>query len=170
VASARPGQASGVPTVTTSIDLRAPVNRVWDLVSDPQRLPDWVSIHAGFPDGAPAALEEGTTFKQELRMAGQDVEVTWTVEELKEGESLVWSGEGPMGATARTRYALEDVGDGSTRFDYENTYDLPGGILGKVAGKVAEGGAEGEAETSLEKLKTLVEAEGDTPAPGNAPS
>ena len=154
-----------MPTVTTSIDLRAPINRVWDLVTDPQRLPDWVSIHAGFPDGAPAALEEGTSFKQQLKMGGQDVEVTWTVEQLKEGEELVWSGEGPMGATARTRYALKDLGVSppEVRFEYENSYDLPGGPIGKVVGKVAEGGAEGEAEKSLDKLKTLVEAEGDTP-------
>ena len=154
-----------MPTVTTSIDLRAPLNRVWDLVTDPQRLPDWVTIHAGFPDGAPAALEQGTTFKQQLKMAGQDVEVTWTVAELREGEELVWDGEGPMGATARARYALKDLGVSppEVRFDYETSYDLPGGPVGKVVGKVAEGGAEDEASKSLDKLKTLVEAEGDTP-------
>lgn len=153
-----------MPSVTTSIDLHAPVNRVWDVVSDPQRLPDWVTIHAGFPDGAPGALDEGTTFTQQLSMAGQDVEVTWTVERLVEGEELVWAGAGPLGATARTRYALSDAGGGSTRFDYENTYELPGGPIGKVVGKAAEGGAEGEADASLVRLKTLVEAEGDTPA------
>lgn len=153
-----------MPTVTTSVDLRAPINRVWDLVTDPQRLPDWVTIHAGFPDGAPASLDEGTTFKQQLKMAGQDVEVTWTVEQLREGEELTWAGEGPMGATATTKYALKDLGGGETRFDYETSYDLPGGPIGKVVGKVAEGGAEDEASASLDKLKTLVEAEGDTPA------
>lgn len=159
-----------MPSVTASIELRAPINRVWEVVTDPQRLPDWVTIHQAFPDGAPAALEQGTSFKQTLRVAGQDVDVTWTVETLREGEELVWQGEGPAGTTARTRYLLQDLGSESpgVRFDYENEYDLPGGVIGKAVGQAAKGQASNESEASLEKLKALIEAEGDTPAPASA--
>ena len=103
-----------MPSVSTSIHLDAPVEVVWSVVADPARLEDWVTIHSGFPDGPPPALSPGSTFDQDLSVAGQDVGVTWTVEALDEPRELVWSGEGPMGATARTRYVLA-AEDGGTR-------------------------------------------------------
>ncbi len=42
---------------TTKID--APIQRVWDLVMDPARLGDWVTIHESVSDLPPGDLGEG---------------------------------------------------------------------------------------------------------------
>ncbi len=48
-------------SVNTSIEIDAPVQRVWDLATDIERLGDWVSIHRGFPTPPPAKVEQGTS-------------------------------------------------------------------------------------------------------------
>ena len=84
-----------------SIDVRAPINRVWDLVSDPQRLPDWL----GAPEGdLPATVEEG------------DAIGPWTVDTVREGEELTL-----RGGLQAIRIQLAPTGDG-TRVEL----DLPG--------------------------------------------
>lgn len=150
-----------MPTVCHEIVVNAPVQRVWDLVTDPQRLADWVTVHRDFPEGEPRALTQQTPFTQTMAAAGQEVDVEWTVVESREGEELVWEGAGPMGSSARTRVTLEDAG-GCTRVAYEAGYDLPGGVVGAAVGKVAGGGADGEALESLQRLKALAESEGPT--------
>ena len=46
-----------------------------------------------------------------------------------------------------------------TRFDYENEFELPGGVLGKAAGKMLSAApARREARRSLENLKRLLES------------
>jgi hypothetical protein len=39
--------------VLTSIDIAVPPERVWELVTDLQRLGEWVSIHRNFPEPLP---------------------------------------------------------------------------------------------------------------------
>ena len=106
-----------------SIDVRAPINRVWDLVSDPQRLPDWL----GSPTNGelPATLEEG-------EHVGPGA-----VETVVEGEELELRG-GMMVVHVKLTPTAE-----GTRVDAE----LPD-----------------DPEVALERLKTLAQAEGDTPA------
>ncbi len=69
----------------------------------------------------------------------------------------VWEGDGPAGSSANVVYRLAPE-DGGTRFDYENEFALPGGVLGKAAGgllSAAPGGR--EARRSLERLRSLLE-------------
>ena len=51
--------------VRTSIDIHAPVQDVWGLVTDVDRLGEWVSIHRDFPEAPPQHLEQGTRFEYE---------------------------------------------------------------------------------------------------------
>ena len=143
-------------SVQTSIDIAAPVQRVWDLVTDLDRLGDWVSIHRDFPEPPPAEVKEGTSFRQTLAVAGTPFAVEWTAVEVDGPQRLSWEGTGPAGATARTTYSLS-VENGGTRFSYENEFKLPGGEVGEAAIRVISGYAEGEAEASLVRLKQLAE-------------
>lgn len=145
------------PAVRTEIELAAPPERVWGVVMDPHRLGEWVTTHSALGDGAPSELAEGATFEQELKLSGVKFRVRWTVEEAEEPRSVVWSGDGPGGSSARVSYTLEPADDG-TRFGYENDFELPGGAVGRLAGKaVGERTSRREAERTLENLKRLVE-------------
>jgi uncharacterized protein YndB with AHSA1/START domain len=146
------------PGVTKDIELAAPPERVWDILMDPERLEQWVTTHAGLVDGAPAELEESSTFEQELSLAGARFSVRWTVTECDRPRSVTWTGVGPGGSRAHVKYELEGVGSGRTRFAYENRFELPGGVLGRFAGRAVGDRVVGrEAERSLDNLKRLLE-------------
>jgi uncharacterized protein YndB with AHSA1/START domain len=149
--------------VRETIVIAAPRERVWGTVMDPAQLERWVTTHDSVEAPKPGEVGEGDSFKQKLRLAGKSFEVEWTVEEADRPRLARWRGAGPAGSTAEVVYRLE-AEDGGTRFDYENRFALPGGMLGKVAGGLlsAAPGAR-EARKSLERLRALLE---DEDAPG----
>lgn len=140
---------------SVSIDLPASPEEVWAVVTDFSRLGEWVTTHKDFPEPPPDDVDEGTTFKQAMGMAGATVTITWTAERVDAPRELVWKGKGPAGSTATTRYTLEEAPEGTT-FTFDSEYALPGGAVGKVAGAAARGQGESQARRSLERLKTLV--------------
>jgi uncharacterized protein YndB with AHSA1/START domain len=146
-----------MPNVEQSIDISAPIERVWELLTDLERLEDWVSIHREFPEPPPADVQEGTTFQQTLTVAGTPFAVEWTAVEVDGPQRLSWQGTGPAGATADTTYGLSNE-NGGTRFTYRNEFKLPAGEIGEAAGSVVSGYAEREAGASLARLKQLAEA------------
>ena len=143
--------------VRTSIDIEAPLQDVWGLVTDVDRLGEWVSIHRDFPEPPPQQVEHGTTFRQTLAVAGTSFPVEWTATDVDGPQRLAWEGAGPAGATARTTYSLTEQ-DGGTRFEYENEFRLPAGEISEGASGVVSGYAAREAEESLSRLKQLAEA------------
>jgi uncharacterized protein YndB with AHSA1/START domain len=143
--------------VRTSIDIEAPVQNVWGLVTDLDRLSEWVSIHRDFPEPPPQQVELGTSFRQTLAVAGTPFRVEWTAIDVSSPQRLEWEGAGPARATARTTYSLTER-DGGTRFEYENEFRLPAGEIGEAASGVVSGYAEREADESLSRLKQLAEA------------
>jgi uncharacterized membrane protein len=142
--------------VQTSIDIAAPMQRVWELATDLERLGDWVSIHRNFPEPPPAEVKEGSSFQQTLAVAGTPFAVEWTAVEVDGPQRLAWHGTGPAGTTARTTYSLSNQ-NGGTRFTYENEFKLPAGEVGDAANRVLSGHAEREADASLSRLKQLAE-------------
>ena len=141
--------------VERSIQIAAAPEEVYEVVMDPARLEDWVTVHAGVHD-APARLEEGSELGQSIKVAGQRFKVEWHVVKAEEPSSVEWEGRGPMGTKARVAYEL-DAHDGGTRFHYLNEYDFPGGPLGKLGAKAFARTAGKEADRTLEKLKGLLE-------------
>ena len=138
-----------------TIEIAAPPEDVWAVLTDLDRLGEWVDEHRGFPDGAPADLHQGVTYSQTLQAAGQDVDIEWTVVEFDEPRVLAFDGSGPATSSATLRYELEADGD-RTRMAYATTFDLPGGPLGSLAAKAAAPD-EDDAVATLERLKELVE-------------
>lgn len=141
--------------VERSIEIAAPPAEVYEVVMDPRRLEDWVTVHAALHE-APDRLQEGSQLTQSIKVAGQKFKVDWLVVRADAPGSVEWEGRGPMGTNARVAYELEDDG-GSTRFSYVNEYDFPGGPLGRLGAKAFERTAGKEADRTLEKLKGLLE-------------
>ena len=142
--------------VEESIEIAAPADRVWDLVMDPHRHDEWVTAHRearGVPD---RDLRTGDSYEQRLCLAGRSFDVEWTLVESEEPRVAVWSAEGPKGSRADVRYELSGS-NGTTRFDYLNEFELPGGALGRVGKRVAGGPARRQARKSLRRLKSALE-------------
>jgi uncharacterized protein YndB with AHSA1/START domain len=145
--------------VRCTIEIAAPPARVWDVVMNPRRLADWVTIHRRLGD-APAELTRGSTFEQTLSLRGAHLHVEWTVVDVDPPHRAVWNGRGPAHSRATIVYALHADDEHGTRFEYMNEFKPPGGPLGAVAGRVLVGGlSHREAERSLQRLKRIVERE-----------
>jgi uncharacterized membrane protein len=144
--------------VHDQIRIAAPIGRVWDVVMDPTRLYQWVSIHRSLESFSEGPPHKGSTMEQSLRIRGVTFRVKWTLVEVNGPRLAEWEGKGPAHSRARTRYELTSEDDQHTVFDYTNEFTAPGGRLGVVASRVFVGGiSEREAHTSLTRLKALVE-------------
>jgi uncharacterized membrane protein len=144
--------------VDREIRIDAPPKRVYEVVMDPGRLEDWVTIHHHLEDTPPGQLKQGSKLTQCLKLAGRRFKVHWTVVENDPCRRVVWEGKGPVGSHARVAYEFGDSsGDNCTDFHYTNEYDLPGGPLGRIAGRGVARVTQKELEGSLQKLKRILE-------------
>ncbi len=147
--------------VVTSIEIAAPPEAVWEVVMDPDRLADWVTIHREVEEVSDHPLRDGSTLRQRLCLRGVNFHVRWTVAEARRPELAEWEGRGPARSRAHISYRLSANGDGGTRFDYENEFKAPLGPLGAAASRALVGGLpQREAHATLGRLKELVERDG----------
>jgi carbon monoxide dehydrogenase subunit G len=144
--------------VERDIRIDAPPQRVYDVVMDPHRLEDWVTIHDHLEDAPSGPLEKGSKLTQVLRLAGRRFHVRWTVVQNEPCQCVVWEGRGPVGSHAKVIYEFADSSNGSsTDFHYTNEYDLPGGLLGRIAGRGVARVTQKELDATLQKLKRITE-------------
>jgi carbon monoxide dehydrogenase subunit G len=142
--------------VKREVQLEAPPEKVYELVMDPHRLREWVTIHHRLEHAPNGTLKQGDEVTQTMKLAGRKFKVRWTVVENKPCDHVVWEGKGPVFSHARVMYGFEPS-NGGTKFSYTNEYDLPGGALGKIAGNTVSRVTGKEVDASLQKLKDLVE-------------
>ena len=142
--------------VERDIEIAAPPEAVYDLIADPDRLGEWVTIHQYVDGNAPKALTKGARMTQCLKLAGKNFKVKWTVVEGDRPRLLAWEGRGPLRSKAKVVNTLTPTETG-THFSYVNEYSLSGGPLGNMAGPVVRRVTAGEVDSTLQKLKELLE-------------
>ena len=129
---------------------------VYDVMLDPARLHEWVTIHRKSIARTPASRARGSDGSDAVS-APRELQGALDTHRSRRPHHATWEGRGPAGSYARTSYRLTPDGDG-TRFEYENEFKAPGGLLGKAASRVVVGGLpEREAKRSLQRLKALLE-------------
>jgi uncharacterized protein YndB with AHSA1/START domain len=142
--------------ITACIQIAASPEQVWDVVMDPRRLHEWVTIHRTLLHADDGPLRIGYEMDQRLRLRGVGIDVHWTLSELRPVELAVWEGRGPARAHARTEYRLRRVG-AQTRFDYHNEFHPPLGPVGALISRALVGGMpEREARRTLIRLSQCV--------------
>lgn len=147
-------------TVRVRIDIAAAPERVFDLMLDPHRLAEWVTIHRRVDSADLGQPRQGYKMRQTLVLRGAPFKVSWTLTQHERPREATWEGRGPGGSYARTSYKLSETDAGGTHFEYENEYKAPGGLFGAAASRALVGGtSETEARQSLHRLKRLLEHE-----------
>jgi uncharacterized protein YndB with AHSA1/START domain len=93
-----------------AVDIDAPAARVWEVLSDAERWPEWTTsvrkvtlLDGGLRVGARAAIEQPRI--------GRTV---WTVTSMDEGHGFVWEAKG-LGFHATARHSIEETGAGHAR-------------------------------------------------------
>ena len=92
--------------VERTIEIAAPAQEVYDIVMDPSRLRDWVTIHDRLEDAPNGRLKRGSKLTQCLKLAGRRFKVRWTVVQNDPCRQVVWEGRGSNTASPRTATAL----------------------------------------------------------------
>ncbi len=141
-----------MPEVTSTLDIPASPQAVWDVATDLSRYGEWNISHTGFPDGTPAT-EAGAKFREQITIMGMPGEASWEITEATAPERTVWTGAGPMGIILGTKLELAPSGDG-TSVSISVSFD--GGPLAGPMGATVAASAEKGAAQSLEKLAALV--------------
>jgi uncharacterized protein YndB with AHSA1/START domain len=137
--------------VITSITIDAPPEEVWEVVMNPYRLEEWVTIHRKLDSASDGEMT------QTLCLRGVNFHVHWELEACEAPTHAVWLGRGPAHSHAETEYRLTAI-DGGTRFAYRNVFKAPLGPLGALASRALVGGLpEREARATLKNLKDLIE-------------
>jgi carbon monoxide dehydrogenase subunit G len=145
-------------TVSTQID--APREDVWEMIMDPRRLGDWVTIHRKLVHADDGPARVGFEMDQQIHLRGVSLEVHWKLVECDACTRAVWEGRGPARSRAHTEYELRPH-DGGTRFDYRNDFRPPLGPVGALVSRALVGGIpEREANRTLDRLRAHLEKQG----------
>jgi uncharacterized protein YndB with AHSA1/START domain len=143
-----------MPKVSVTAVTTADPERVYQVLADPSRTPEWNDMHQGFTGDVPATLAEGTTYKQKVKLMGMPAEMAWKVVAADAGKVLEQAGDGPMGVKSKNRFLLEPA-EGGTQITYDMEFNGPA-LNGPMAAML-EKQAGPAAKQALEKLKGLVE-------------
>ncbi len=146
--------------VDVTVELDAPPSRVFEVLLDMPRTPEWVTICKAVLSVDPGTPTPGWSCKQRYALRGAPFVVSWTLDELVPEQTIVWKGKGPARSRAQARQDLTPLDGGTrTRLRYRNEFKTPGGPFGAVASRALMGDtAEVEARRSLSKLGELLHA------------
>jgi uncharacterized protein YndB with AHSA1/START domain len=152
----RYGEAA-VSVIEGTIDIDAPVHRVWLIVADPRNLPLWdhrVLKVADFPEGG---LQTGSLYRVQMGFMGVRAWVPATVLELRPDECSRIHLGGLVDAVIETRVA--PLKTGGTRLTHRIEYRFMGGSLGSIAaGAVSHMGAPTLLRRGMQAQKRQAEA------------
>ncbi|MGI9145719.1 MAG: SRPBCC family protein [Chloroflexota bacterium] len=139
-------------SLRASVDIRAPIERIFDLVCTPERLPEWnTSVQSARRSRADEAVGVGTRAVLSGRLLGQRLESETEVVNFE--PPRLFATRAVRGPPINTRIVLAAQAEG-TRVDIDVSGEVPGGALGA---RVAEGFLRKELIASLERLRRIGE-------------
>jgi uncharacterized protein YndB with AHSA1/START domain len=141
-------------SLSASIDIRAPADRIFALLCSPERLPEWntsVETARRADSGAEVGLGARAIFTG--RLLGQRLESETEV--VGFDPPRLFATRAIRGPRLHSRFQLEPLPEG-TRVELDVTGDVPGGRLG---GMLAEGFLRTELVASLQRMRAMCEQE-----------
>jgi uncharacterized membrane protein len=145
--------------IQRAIDVEAGRDRVFALLTDLDRLPEWATIVVETRDVSELPLRPGCRFRQTLRVVGRELESEWRVTELEAERRISYEATAPGGGSMTMRQTVTPR-DGGSRVQLEIDYELPGGLLGELVDRAfVEEQNEREADRSLANLKELLDGQ-----------
>ena len=135
---------------STSIDVEAPVDRVWEVLRDVERWPEWASTVTSVRrlDDGPLAVGSKARIEQPKIPPTE-----YVVTELEPGRSFTWVATGP-GVRTTARHVLEQLDGGRTRVTLGVEQ---AGIVGTVMGRFYRGLTDRYLATEAEGIKARSE-------------
>ncbi len=144
--------------VAASVEIAAPPDRIWEVVSDPARVLTFMSGVTRWEGEGEPRTGLGARYRVLFRVGAAEVGGLIEVVEWDEGRELAWTSV--LGVDQRGRWRLRPIRDGRTRVELRMAYGVAGsGLAGWVAERVAAPTISGHLRRSLRALKRLIEYE-----------
>jgi len=148
-----------MPAVSETIDINAPVEKVFHLVAhSPERMPQWwrpMELHQRVTP-APTAL--GSISRYVYNMVGIRIKGEHHVVSYEENRRLIV--QTVSGIESRFSFEFQAVTGFRTRVNLRVEYQLPGAIIGKLISRAAlEQRNMEDVRGALKTLKSMVESE-----------
>jgi uncharacterized membrane protein len=148
--------------VSEQIAINARVERVFELWTDANRLPEWFPGTRSVSNVSGSLSEEGARYTQHLQGARAECEVT-RVETPTLHEHKFKQSPPPVTGYAVIRFESAGVDSTTMRFDAE--YELAGGAFGRMMDKLfLRHLAERRMRSELPRFKAFVENQAPTPS------
>ena len=141
-----------MPTITKSISISAPVEKVFAYVTDPMNLPEWFVGLTEVTDVIGSGV--GQHNRWTYSMIGIPFHGESKITEQVPNQRSVSKQEGGMTSTITFTFAPHE---GGTNLDFEVDYTIPVPVLGKLAEKVVFKRNQREAQLSMENVRDRLE-------------
>ena len=136
-------------------ELSATPEALWGTVSDLANWDKWFTVHEKWLEGPPDTLAEGATLTAKIVMLGMANKIHWTIEKVEAPRSLVLSGTGMAGVTAKFTFIIDPADKGST---FSVFGDFEGAMIKGALGKAVEKDGAKQLATTLDQLDALASA------------
>lgn len=144
--------------VAETVQISAPVDRVWAVVSDPERMLSFMSGVTRWEVEQGRATGIGARYRVLFRVGAAEIGGLIEVVEWDEPCELAWTSV--LGIDQRGRWRLRELPGGHTSVELRMAYGVAGsGLWGWLAERLAAPTVSGHLRRSLHQLKRLVEYE-----------
>jgi len=144
--------------IAGSMQVAAPIELVWSIVSDPERALDFMHGVTRWETAGDQPSGQGARYRMLMRVGSAEVGGLVEVVEWAPPCEFAWTSV--TGVDQRGRWRLRQAGRGRTRVEFRLAYGVAGsGIWGWVAERVAAPTVKDHVHRSLEQLRRLVEQE-----------
>jgi len=142
--------------IDTTIQIRRPIEQVFDYVTTPANWPKWHPSSLGVSDAIDHPLEVGEHVSEEFIVSGRRGRVVWKVRERLPPRRWVIEGQTEKGGGGTITYSLTPLHDG-TKFEREFVYTMPNSLMTLLDWLFIRRRIEAESAEALRRLKEVME-------------
>jgi uncharacterized membrane protein len=144
--------------INADTQLAAPIEAVWAIVTDPERVLSYMSGVTRWEVAGDLRTGMGARYRMLFRVGAAEVGGLIEVVEFSEPCELAWTSV--TGLDQRGRWRLREAPGGRTRVELRLSYVVAGaGLSGWLAERIAAPTVSGHARRTLQQLERLVEHE-----------
>jgi uncharacterized membrane protein len=144
--------------VSANVRIGAPIDRVWDIISDPERVLSFMSGVTRWETEGERDQGLGARYRVLFRIGAAEIGGLIEMVEWDEPREMAWNSV--TGIDQRGRWRLREQPNGRTRVELRMAYGVAGaGLFGWLAELVSGPALSAHLRRSLQSLKRLVEHE-----------
>jgi uncharacterized membrane protein len=144
--------------VNAHVQVRAPIERVWAIVSDPERALSFMSGITRWEVASEQRTGLGARYRMLVRVGAAEVGGLIEIVEWEEPCDIAWTSV--TGVDQRGRWRLREASGGGTEVEFRLAYGVAGaGLSGWVAERIAAPIVSRHLNRTLDQLKRLLDYE-----------